>query len=225
MFDFSLKRKFEYAGQINPSRVFDIDVRTPCWPVLFSDEYFLPRLTIKLKNQGPVLGKGSLELYIVDFESIGQIGSVTSYNGFFQDIYHHPIENHEPGETLKLKVKIKSKFLKPGRYILRAVLTEWKPSGSIIFELQTQAKSFPVDKREDLFSKVISNFKSMGVDVEKDRPGQFSATQIFDLRFIEIIKVHPLTTVVGVFGAFLAVFSAVFIPLLKILWTFTDGHW
>lgn len=200
-----MRKKIEYAGTVDGNQPFEVSLSYCFWPLVASDQWFLPRFKLKIKNLGKTLYKGSVAIDITEFSNIEKISQISSYKGHFQDIFRHEITELLPGKEDSVTFTIQSRFLSPDEYILRAVLNEWIPSDSPIRELQKQLDETGTDpkKKELMIQQSEQHMKQMGMDPYAVPRGQFNAKQIFDLRFIEKIKIHSLASTATIMGGFI----------------------
>lgn len=218
---------FEYSGTKDSGHPIEVNLKYCLWPVLFSDQWFLPRFKLKIKNLGKEIQKGSVQIDIVEFSKVEKISQISSYKGPFQDVYHREISNFHPSEEYKITFKIESRFLAEGEYIIRILFKEWIPSDSPMRDLEAQFYNLkiPEEKRNEIRPMVEESHKKMGIDPYAVPKGQYKSKQLLDLRFIEKIKIHSLSSTATIMGMFIGSVLAVFVGFLYTIVKITNENW
>jgi hypothetical protein len=208
-----MSKYFQFAGTIDSNREFEVKVTYCFWPFLFSDQWFLPRLKIEIKNLSKEITSGSMSLYITDFANLKSLSEISSYSGHFQDFAHFPIFSLKSGMKLKKKIRIESKFLKPGNYILRIELFENIPRNTPLIELRETLVRSNINKEsaEIILNQTLDQWKQIGINPYSIPEGQFSLKSLFDLRFNEVIKIHSLMNLSTIYGVFFGISASTFI--------------
>jgi len=204
-----------------------VEVAYARWPFIRSDQWFLPRFRVKVTNLGTEIRRGSIQIDIADAEPLTTLAEITSFKGPFQDVLHHEVNSLQAGSTDDFGFRIQSKFLKPGRYILRVLFNEWIPSDSPIRELRDQFRRANIsdEKLKEIEAQSIESLKGHGIDPYQRPVGQFRGKPLFDFRFNEVIKVHPLSGVATILGGFIGSVLAVCISFLYALIRLISGNW
>ena len=220
-------RTFEYAGTTDADHPMKVAVAYAHWPFIPSDQWFLPRFRIRVTNLGREIQRGSLQVDIADADSLPTLAGITSHAGPFQDVLHREINSLQAGDTHKFRFSIQSRFLKPGRYILRILFNEWIPSDSPIMELREQLRKADVtaERLKEIETQALAAMKDSGIDPYQRPVGQFRGKLLFDLRFNEVIKIHPLSSVAAILGAFIGSVLAACISFLYALLRLLSEHW
>ncbi len=222
-----MRKKLQYAGTVDSDQPFEVNLKYCIWPLLFSDQWFLPRFTLKVKNLGKEVRRGSLEIEIADFGDVKQLSRVSAYKGPFQDVYHHEVNNLLPGKEDKFTFRIESRFLRQGEYIIRVLFNEWIPSDSSIRELSKQLERIDLSEEEKSNTRRVAEeqMRRMGVDPYAIPKGQFKAKQLFDLRFVEKIKIHSLASTATIIGGFLGTVFATCVTVLYATIKILQENW
>jgi hypothetical protein len=193
-----------------------LEVAYARWPFIRSDQWFLPRFRVKLANLGREIPRGSIQVDIADAERLSTLAEITSFTGPFQDVFHREVNALQAGGTEDFVFKIQSRFLKPGRYILRAHFSEWIPSDSPVNDLREQLRRahIPDDKVREIEAQSIQTLQDQGINPYQRPTGQFRAKSLFDFRLTEVIKIHPLSGVATILGGFIGSVLAVCVSFL-----------
>ena len=220
-------RTFEYTGTTDADHPMKVEVAYVHWPFIRSDQWFLPRFRVKVTNLGREIQRGSLQIDIADADSLPTLAGITSHAGPFQDVLHHEITSLQAGEIHEFRFTIQSRFLRPGRYIMRTLFNEWIPSDSPIRELREQLRKADVtaERLMEIEAQVLATMKDSGIDPYQRPVGQFRGKPLFDLRFNEVIKIHPLSSVAAILGAFIGSVLAACISFLYALLRLLSEHW
>ena len=162
---------FEYAGQESADHPMKVEMTYRHWPLLRSDQWFLPRFRLRVTNLGLEIRSGSIEIDIANADNLSTLAEITSFKGPFQDVYHHEINSLKAGATDEVTFTIKSKFLKPGRFILRTMFNEWIPSESPIVELRRQIKDANLlpDEKSALEQRAMMSWNERGINLRPTR--------------------------------------------------------
>jgi hypothetical protein len=196
--------RLKYVGTVDPNHPFEVRLQYRWWPLLLSDQWFLPRFKLRVANLGKEVQRGSVDIYITEFKNVKELGQLGIYSGPFQDVTHRQITQLLPGKHVNLRFTIGSRFLRPGEYVLRIVLNEWIPSDSPIRELMEQLRKHNVEEpRGSALRQFAENqMREMGVDPYAVPRDQYKRSQLFDLRFVERLKIHSLTSAATIIGVF-----------------------
>jgi len=200
-----MAKGLEYTGTVDRDHPFEVRLQYCWWPPLFSDQWFLPRLKLRIKNLGKAVQRGSIEIDITEFDNVKELAQVGSYRGPFQDVFHYEISDLLPGKQVKFTFRIASRFLRPGEYVLRVMLKQWIPSDSPIREMmkQLQKENIPEQQKSEMRRIAEEHMRQMAIDPYAVPRGQYTARQLFDLRFVERLKIHSLVSTATIMGAFI----------------------
>lgn len=174
-----------------PGYEFDIHIRKVRWLPLFVEQWLVPRFIIKITNKGKNIERGELDCEFLEYDEISSFPSVKSN---FKDFQHFPIEDFKKGDVLKCNSKIESRFIKPGRYMIRLlIIRKREPPGSPYEELFSKLKrEYPHDDKK--IERMILQIERISPIPGKTSPGEFRGVPLIDWRWLEVMKVHSVST-------------------------------
>lgn len=200
-----MRKGLPYTGRADSQHPFEVSLVYRRWPLLFSDQWFLPGFKVSVKNLGTRVARGSINVEITDFENVKELSQVSTCAGPFQGVHVQQISDLLPGQEEKFKFVIESRYLHPGQYIVRMTFTEWIPSESPIKELASQLEAANASEQGKAQAIGLAEqfFRNQGVDPYVRPQNQYKGKQLFDFRFVERIKIHSLTSAATVMGVFI----------------------
>jgi len=193
------------ARHLQPGYEFDIDIRRVRWLPFFSEQWFVPRLVFEVKNKGKDIGQGEMSFEIREHDDVS---SFSVAEGNFRDFHHIQLSNFKQGSSLKQKLKIESRFIKPGRYMLRVLVTK--------FEKRPPDTSFLNYVRQKVppGHELRKPMETMGEMLSRAGACNLQAVQVWDWRWLEIIRVFDMNVCLVFVGsviiALIAVLATVF---------------
>ena len=222
-----MAKRIGYTGSVLSEHPFEVNLKYTKWPLLFSDQWFLPKLQLTIKNLGKTIQRGSVEVYIADFDKFESLASISSYQGPFQDVYRYDVTEFLPGREEKRTFVVESKFLREGRYIVRVVFLEWIPSDAPMRELEESLKNLKIpDESKDVVKKLSATFfQEGGINPWQIPTGQFKGKQMFDLRFVDVLKIQSLEKVATIMGAFIGSVLATFATFIYVAIRLIFENW
>jgi len=209
-------KKLKFSGRFDINYPTKLTVEQCIWPIISSDQWFLPKFKVEIENLAKEIQRGSIEIYITEFENIKSLSATTSYKGPFQDVYIHRLGKFKLKEKKKFKFKIESRYLKPGNYIMRITLTEWIPSDTPLREIKHDLENAKIstENKKVMRQFAINSLSKSGIDPYKKPQGQFKSKPLFDLRSSEVIKVHPIGTTITIISSLLLAIIGGIVKLL-----------
>lgn len=183
------------AGGEHP---FTFILRQPSrWPPFYATAFFLPRLTIKIKNAGPVLPRTTVGLYIGAYD--GPIGEIPSAQIEWVDTEHKEIEGDwRPGESKRLRFTVRSRNLPhEGTYVLKLLVTKLLPLGTL-HEETMQALGpgdVPPETRSAVMRSSREMWERMGIDPHREQTGGAEGHCIHTIYVVDYFRVEPISSV------------------------------
>ena len=193
-----------------PDYTFNIQLRKVRWLPLFVEQWLVPRFIIKITNKGKNVELGELSCEFVEHDDVSSFPSVKNN---FKNFQHFHIEDFKKGDVLKYNSKIESRFIKPGRYMIRLLITKSEPVGSVYEQMFSELKRlYPRD--DEKIERIIHEIENIHPIRRKASPGTFKGVPLIDWRWLEVIKVHTVYTF-AVLAAFLIALIAVIISIIR----------
>lgn len=186
-----MKTQIQCSAVLHKSEYkFDIHIRKVSWLPLFVEQWLVPRFIIKITNKGKNVERGELDCEFVEHDEISSFPSVKNN---FKDFQHFQIKDFKKGDVLKYNSKIESRFIKPGRYMIRLLISKREPAGSPYEELLSELKrKYPHDDKK--IEGMILQIENICPISRKTSPGTFRGVPLIDWRWLEVIKVHSVST-------------------------------
>lgn len=202
---------------------FDISIRHSLIVPFYMEEYLTPRFSIIIRNVGEYMEKGELSCELVEHDEVSSFPNVKSN---FKDFQHFRLDNFEKGERRKFTAVVKSKFIKPNRYMMRLLVKRYRPSGSLaeenLLQLEKLRDKYSPEEFEKNKKKSIVLLQEVAqksnTNIDSIPIGQYVSDMVFNWRWSEVIKVHPLSflgTIGSVTGITLVGFLFVLYKILN----------
>lgn len=207
-----MKKQVEYSAvHHKPEYKFNIHTRKVRWLPLFVEQWLVPRFIIKITNKGRNVESGELNCEFVEYDEISSFPSVKNN---FKDFQHFQIKDFKKGDVLKYNSKIESRFIKPGRYMIRLLISKWEPADSLYEELFSELKKVcPSDNKK--IERIIHEIENIHSIPRKASPGTFKGVPLIDWRWLEVIKVHTVSTLAALAICLITAFGIVIGIIIK----------
>lgn len=186
-----MRRQAQYSAKlINPEYRFDIYMRRVRWLPLFVEQWLVPRFVLEITNKGKEIDRGEIDCEFAAHDEVSSFPVVTTG---FKDFKHIQLQGFKKDDTLKSSLKIESRFIKPGRYMIRVVVSKWELAPSDHYELfGVLAKVIPTDNAKG--KETVRKMQEIASTPEKERAKTMKRSELIDWRWLEVIKVYDLAT-------------------------------
>lgn len=187
-----------------------VRIRRAWWPPFYSTALFLPRFTVKARNEGPLLEKASMSWYVAEYD--GPISDVPSATEGWRDVHHsREISNWNPGAKKKFTLKIAGRFFpRQGTYALRFVLQRHVHSpGSLHDDLMDAFSEMPEPERSQRVQQILQSTPLIGLNPYAPQPGRYKIDQVYTGHVFDYIRIEPLSNVLTFFVVVAALATAI----------------
>lgn len=178
---------------------FSIFVEAKKWPLVTTDQFFLPRLKIQVKNEAETIPWAQVSVEIAEYSDPS---TFSNYQGPFKDVKHFEFKDFLGGQVRTESLTIPSKFLKPATYMIRVTVNKFEPSPSIYEQLKTAILGdAPIT--QEMTQRLnqaleIVQAQSPGMDIYRAPLGQYQGIRLCDWRLHDVLKVHSFAGPAGI---------------------------
>jgi hypothetical protein len=164
-------------------------IRRPFWPPLYATAFFLPRVKLRITNDGPAIDAASIAVDAC--ESDGPIGAAPSITDGWLEAHNEPSKPWPTGEAWRFTFTIAGRTIpRPGTYIVRIRVTRWRRQGPPEEELSRQLREQAEGKAAPRATEFLIKQFAEGEPREARR-----AEQVFAGTVIDYFRVEPLSSV------------------------------
>lgn len=189
-----LGRRLEWTASV-PHPV-EFEIRQPRWPPFFATAFFLPRVTLRIRNKGDELADTTFGLYIRQYD--GPPGNIPSLTDRWADTAHRGIRGPWPtGRCRRITLKVRARNLPhEGTYVLRIDGTKMVPLGTVREEVvePLSKADIPDEIKEQFMRSSLDRFKEWGVDLDAPQRGS-KGEPLLTIHVIDYFRVEPLSSV------------------------------
>lgn len=209
-----MRRQAPYSARlINPEYRFDIYMRRVRWLPLFVEQWLVPRFVLEITNKGKEVDRGEIDCEFVAHDEVSSFPVVTTG---FKDFKHIQLQGFKKDDTIKSSLKMDSRFIKPGRYMIRAVVSKWELAPSDHYGLfGVLANVIPTDDAKG--KETVRKMQEFASIPEKERAKMMKRFELIDWRWLEVINVYDLATFARLMTVIVAGISIVIGTIVALL--------
>lgn len=197
------------ADNTSQTYTYNVIVRRHWWPPFFFFEQLLtPEFEMVVRNTGEGVDYGRIGCFIVEHDDVSSFPSVKAG---FKDVQWFKLEKFHSGASRKFHMRIASKFLKPGRYMMKIGIAAMRPMLSpwdeMLLNLEKVRDKYSSERFEEIKGKTLRALSENMHQPKQVTRGAFVPEATYDYRVLEVITIHPvgdlllfLTLVGGIFG-------------------------
>lgn len=190
-----------------PNRSFKIvELKFPFWKFLFSDQYILPKVKIKIRNTGGDIETAQIPIYMGLLDNTNTVNNLIGYRGVSVNVHTEYIKTWRANQVKIIKFRISADQIQPNSYFLYARVEEYFEVSTTITEQISQIKNFSMEKAEE--ARIISDLEQQRIlnkfDVVKYHEG-IELAQIYIGKAIKVNSFgNTLTLILTILGVILA---------------------
>jgi len=198
------------ARHLDPEYKFDIYIRKVRWLPLYVEQWLVPRFVLKIENTNKGLDEGEVDCEFVQHDDVASFPLVETN---FKDFDHIQIRDFKKGDTIRRTLQIESRFIRPGRYMLRLLIKRWEPASAHDefgdWLKKTDSSRWPDETKKamEMLAKVLRQAST----------GTFRPIPVYDWRWLEVIKVHDVATFARVMGGVIMAAVSIAVSIVGLL--------
>lgn len=185
------------------------NMKMPFWSFLFSDQYFLPRITLHIKNTGREIPIASISYYSGILDNTNSINSLITYSGILNNIHNTNLTNWKEGETKDIRIKFSANQTQPNNYFIFLRISEMFNQTTTITEQIKQIEKFELEqiRKDEIISDMIKEREINNTDLVHFQEG----FEIYQMYLCKAIKVNSfnnsLTIILTITGLIIAIIA------------------
>jgi hypothetical protein len=201
------------------SHSFDIHFLRPSWPPFYATALFLPRVKVRIRNDGELIEAPSFSAYLAPYD--GPIGDIPGLKEGWRDVFHLAWEKKwKAGKRRSILVKVPPEHLpKAGTYVMRFHICSRRPADSPLEELKRQMDGADMteNQRTQALESATRAWKRLEIDPNRPQQGATQSDEIASGFLFEFFRVEELSNVLNLWGIGISFLTALGTLVLALL--------